>query len=128
VINDPAHALEEALKLAAQGIPVFPCKETKAPATFKGFHAATRAPAEVQRLWKRFPGPLIGVPTGEASGFDVLDIDSAKHSEAVVWWMSNRQRSRAPECTGREAGGCIYCSNTNHLLAPVTPDSVRASM
>ena len=26
-------------------------------------------------LWRRTPGPLVGVPTGAASGFDVLDID-----------------------------------------------------
>jgi hypothetical protein len=35
---------------------------------------------------------LIGVPTGKISNVDVLDLDSAKHPEAVNWWMSNRQR------------------------------------
>src|SRR6266487_2410651 len=87
MIPDPAHTLAEALKL---GMPCFPCKENKAPAPHRGFYAATKDPAELQRLWKQFPGPLIGVPTGTVSGLDVLDIDSSKHNEAVCWWMSNR--------------------------------------
>jgi hypothetical protein len=79
-----------AIDLAASGIPCFPCKENKTPATIRGFYAATTDAAEIKRLWKQFPGPLIGVPTGAVSGIDVLDIDSSKHNEAVCWWMSNR--------------------------------------
>jgi hypothetical protein len=43
-------------------------------------------------MWRQYPGGLIGVPTGETSDVDALDLDSAKHPEAVVLWMSNQNR------------------------------------
>src|SRR5262249_48674774 len=96
------HTLENALAIAAQGLPVFPvrlcpdacmrCRTCKAPATPNGFHDATSDAALVPELWSQYPGQLIGVPTGELSDVDVLDLDSAKHPEAVTWWMSNRRR------------------------------------
>lgn len=49
---------------------VFPCAPSKAPLTPHGFRDARPGPAEDH--W-----PLAGVPCGEATGFDVLDIDPA---------------------------------------------------
>ncbi len=57
------------------GLPVFPCLANKRPACPKGFKDATRDPARVRELFARYPGPLIGVPTGPASCVDVLDLD-----------------------------------------------------
>jgi len=63
----------------ACGLPVFPCRADKRPACPHGFQDA--APAgdarAIRALWRCFPGPLIGVPTGRASGLFVLDIDPA---------------------------------------------------
>src|SRR5271168_1150948 len=79
------------------GWPVFPCHEdTKAPVRPKsqggnGFKDATRDPAEIAELWRRWPGGLIGVATGEVSGIDVLDIDF-KHEIAVKWWTAASKR------------------------------------
>ncbi len=94
--------LESALDLASEGFPVFPvrlcqtaclkCNICKAPASPHGFHDATLDAERIQTLWKQHPGQLIGVPTGKISDVDVLDLDSAKHPEAVSWWMNNRQR------------------------------------
>jgi bifunctional DNA primase/polymerase-like protein len=91
--------LNAALNIAAQGFPVFPvrlCRDTcfkcdicKAPASPHGFRDATLDPEQIR---EQHPGQLIGVPTGEMSDVDVLDLDSAKHPEAIVWWMTNRQR------------------------------------
>lgn len=67
-------ALQAALDLAARGIPCFPCLESKAPACAGGFKAASTDPDTVRRLFAS-GAPLIGVPTGEASGLDVLDTD-----------------------------------------------------
>lgn len=66
--------LDNALALAKR-FPVFPCAADKKPTCPKGFHAATQSEDGVMFLWGKYPGPLIGVPTGEKSGFDVLDID-----------------------------------------------------
>jgi hypothetical protein len=80
-----ATAAGDALKLAANGLPVFPCLENKRPACPHGFKDATAKPAEVKQLWQRYPGVLVGVPTGEASGLFVLDLDTAKHPAADEW-------------------------------------------
>ena len=67
--------LDEALSLASSNIPCFPCLADKRPATPNGFYDATSNPAEVAELWHRYPGTLVGIPTGESTGLDVLDID-----------------------------------------------------
>lgn len=87
-------ALESALILADEGRPVFPCLQTKAPACPGGFKAATSHPSRIRQLWFHYPGPLVGVPTGAESGFDVLDLDP-KHNEAGAWW--ERNHTQIPE-------------------------------
>jgi hypothetical protein len=93
------NTLSAALDLAAH-YPVFPvrlcpdaclkCDVCKTPACSHGFKDASRDPDRVRELWSKYPGQLIGVPTGETSGFDVLDIDSKKHPEAIIWWFGHR--------------------------------------
>jgi len=83
--NPAAAALDEALRLAREGTPCFPCLADKRPACPTGFKAAIKDAPQLKQLWKRYPGTLVGVPTGEASGLFVLDIDSAKHPEADEW-------------------------------------------
>ena len=57
----------------------FPCGEDKKPRTKRGFKDA------VQNVWwPRFP--LVGVPTGNRNGFDVLDIDGR---EGRRWYFRN---------------------------------------
>ena len=55
--------------LAAQclsSLASFPCNEDKSPMTLHGFKDARHA---------EWQSPLVGVPTGEVNGFDVLDVD-----------------------------------------------------
>jgi hypothetical protein len=84
--------LDAALKLAADGMPVFPCLLDKRPATVHGFKNASVDSASVRELWHRYPAPLIGIPTGAASGFDILDLDFAKHPACKHWYDDNRYR------------------------------------
>ena len=77
--------LIKALELGAQGYPVFPVAASKRPTCPQGFKDAAIEPREIRRLWRDHPAPLIGVPTGEASGLFVLDIDSPRHIEAAEW-------------------------------------------
>lgn len=65
-----------ASQLAAAGVPVFPCVPgAKRPLTEHGFHDASTDPDQVQRWWGRWPEANIGVPTGQASGLVVVDVD-----------------------------------------------------
>jgi hypothetical protein len=94
-------ALSAALALAAHGFAVFPCLPTKAPACPHGHLDATNDPAGVRALWRRWPGPLIGTPTGDRNGFDVLDVDPRHGGDA--WHAAHR--SRLPPTRMHQTGG-----------------------
>ena len=62
--------------LAASGLPVFPCVPGgKRPLTPHGFHDASTDPRQVASWWRRWPTANIGLPTGSASGVEVVDVD-----------------------------------------------------
>jgi hypothetical protein len=84
-------ALNTVIELGSMGLACFPCMANKRPACKHGFHDAETDPSALRSLWARSPGELIGVSTGEASGFDVLDID-VKHQDALAWCAANRER------------------------------------
>jgi putative DNA primase/helicase len=73
-------ALEPALGYARRGWPVFPChwagEQRKRPLIERGLLGATRDEAQIRDWWGRWPNALIGIPTGRATGFVVLDVDT----------------------------------------------------
>jgi hypothetical protein len=101
--NDAGPALSAALDLALRGIVCFPCRADKAPACRSGFKAATSDPAALRDLWQRHPGPLIGVTTGEANGFDVLDVDPRHGGDA--WLAQHRDRLPITRTHATRSGG-----------------------
>jgi hypothetical protein len=61
---------------ASAGIPVFPCApHGKPPLTRRGFHDASTDELRITQWWDRWPEANIGIPTGAASGVDVVDVD-----------------------------------------------------
>jgi hypothetical protein len=82
--------LLKALALIEQGIPCFPCRDDKRPATPHGYKDATSDPQALRELWRCHPGPLIGVPTGEITGFNVLDID--RRHGGHLWFLEHSER------------------------------------
>lgn len=72
---------DAALEVAAKGLPVFPCRPDKTPATKNGLHDATTEPAKIRGMFTR-DSLLIGVATGAASGFTVLDEDPRSGGDA----------------------------------------------
>jgi bifunctional DNA primase/polymerase-like protein len=73
----------EALKLAREGIPIFPCGAGKRPLIQHGFKAASADPDQVHLWWTEYPEALIGVPAGEK--FVVVDLD-LQYTEALTWY------------------------------------------
>src|SRR5437763_14052211 len=77
--EDLVTPLEAGLGYAERRRPVFPCQwhveGRKRPLVEHGLKAATTDAAIITPWWMRWPDALIGVPTGEAVGYVVLDID-----------------------------------------------------
>jgi hypothetical protein len=57
----------------------------------------------VRDLFSRYPGELIGIPTGAVSGFDVLDLDPRHGSDA--WFHANRDRLPPTRTHSTQSGG-----------------------
>lgn len=89
-----------ALSYASAGIPVFPCRATdeatddydletgelitfkaKTPLLSNGFKGATKNMPLIGRMWAKFPGAMVGIPTGEQLGAWVLDVDVHKDED-----------------------------------------------
>jgi P4 family phage/plasmid primase-like protien len=67
--------LDAALEYVRHGFPVFPCKLDKSPLTEHGFKDRTLDTDLVREWWTRWPDASIGVPTGDSTGFIVVDED-----------------------------------------------------
>lgn len=75
-LSESPDLVTAAMTLATRDIPVFPCTPGgKQPLTTHGFHDASSDLPTVRNWWQRWPGANIGMPTGVASGVDVVDID-----------------------------------------------------
>lgn len=68
--------LHAALDYAAAGLPVLPC-DGKVPRNRGGLTNASADVDVVAEWWRRWPSANVGVVTGSASGFSVLDVDGA---------------------------------------------------
>jgi bifunctional DNA primase/polymerase-like protein/AAA domain-containing protein/primase-like protein len=105
--------LTAALALAAQGIPVFPCKNApgvegqhKRPLTRYGFKDATTKANQIRRWWgKECPNALIGVPTGSRTGINVLDLDVKKGKNGIAHVPNYKDLSN---CISRTGSGGIH--------------------
>lgn len=101
----PAEAVRLAKNLAKNcQFAVLPVRDDKAPACPRGFHAAANDPDAIEELWHRYPAPLIGIATGEASNLAVLDLDM-KHPEAIRWWRANEKRLPKTRAYRTRGGG-----------------------
>jgi len=93
--------------------PIFPCNPLdKRPLVENGFKAATTDPKQIAKWWRRWPNAMIGVPTGEVSGFFCVDQDRKEEGKDGVatwdaWTIEYREviltRAHTTPSTGRHA-------------------------
>lgn len=84
---------DAAQRYASLGVPVFPCVPgEKRPLVAHGFKDATVDPAQVGAWWRRWPEANIGIPTGPASGIEVVDVDvKGDEPRGPVLWQRATQ-------------------------------------
>ncbi|MGO3151931.1 MAG: bifunctional DNA primase/polymerase [Galactobacter sp.] len=115
---------EAAARFAAAGVPVFPCVPgEKRPLVARGFHDATADPGQVAGWWSRWPSANIGIPTGAASGVEVVDVDvHATGTGFPAFREAHRQ--------GHAAGWAALVRTPSgglHAYYPAHPDRAQSS-
>lgn len=95
------------------GWPVFPCRShaeehvdsatgeiitlgEKTPLTTNGFKAATKFARILDRWWTDWPDAAVGLPTGSATGFFVLDIDNKPGGANGFDWLDEMEAENGP--------------------------------
>ena len=106
-MNDKANLIARALEVAEE-YPVFPCNHNKVPIVSGGFKAATQDPDEVERLFSRPNAELIGVPTGNASGLAVIDVDVRDEKDGAKWVEKNSEMLGITRKVQTMSGGWHY--------------------
>ncbi|MDR0594006.1 MAG: bifunctional DNA primase/polymerase [Bifidobacteriaceae bacterium] len=104
--------------LAANGVPVFPCAEAgKSPLVKHGLLGATADATKVERWWSRWPMANIAMPTGPASGFDVVDVDVRESGSGY----ESFHRAATRLCAEDWAMRVLTPSGGMHFYYPITP-------
>jgi len=136
---------QSALWLAQEmRLPVFACGPDKRPVTQHGFQDATHDAVEIQRQFASPGAAMIGVPTGDTSGFFCLDLDVKNGGGGLEWLAANqhrlpdtrRHKTRSggvhllfamPQgriirnSAGRIAAGVDVRGNGGYIIAPPSP-------
>lgn len=86
------------------GLPVFPVKPDKSPYTSNGFKDASKDDGTICSWWGRCKDANIGIPTGEASGWLVLDIDPRHGGDASLTALIG-EHGDLPETLEARTGG-----------------------
>lgn len=121
--------VEAVLRLARE-YPVFPCRlhptqilwrgerkvvKAKSPLTPHGFQDASQDPDQIRAWWREHPDALVGVPTGPATGFLVVDYDEYKADAAAKDWIAENSVALC------ETRSHATLSGGRHYLFRVTP-------
>lgn len=79
-------------------------KQGKHPRTKAGFRGASKDPGRVTEWWKKWPDSNVGIATGLASGFDVLDVDPRHGGDDTLGELI-RRHGELPETVRVKTGG-----------------------
>ena len=113
-----------ARRYAEAGIPIFPCVAGgKRPLTKRGFHEASTELRQVERWWARWPRANVGMPTGHASGLEVVDVDV----HGAIRGFAAFELARREGLTDRWAAFVRTPSGGVHAYYPADPERAQPS-
>lgn len=109
--------LQAALDLAGDGLPVFPVNQVKRPLV-KWKAAATTDLVQIRRWWRKWPDAMPAIPTGEASGLAVLDLDrkDGKDGAATITALGFDPDTLSPVMVETPSGGAHLIFRHAHGL------------
>ena len=84
--------IARAAEFLAQQWPCFPCNAEKRPVTPRGLKDASQELHAVRSMFRSNGADMIGVPTGAASGFVVVDLDIKEGASGLEWLAANEHR------------------------------------
>ena len=116
-----------ALRLAAKGLAVFPCKpRAKIPLTAHGCLDATSDAEQITAWWGKCPTANVGVATGSKSGVWVLDVDG-EEGESSLRSLEAKHAPLPPtiEVITGNGGRHLYFRLPNFDGAPTIKNSVK---
>lgn len=115
---------EAAQHYAAHGVPVFPCLPGgKQPLTARGFRDASSDPHQIAAWWQWQPEANVALPTGPASGLEVVDVDVKGESpRGPESWA----RARSAGLLNGWTAQVVTPSGGLHLYFPVAPQEQRS--
>ena len=87
------------------GVPVFPCFGKIPSAGLKWKEAASQYPDDIRLMFARSDATHIGMPTGQASGLVVVDIDVKDGAQGGAWFDANAQAIPATLMAETQSGG-----------------------
>jgi len=117
--------IDTAMRLADNGVPVFPVGAQKTPVWAKGespngkdgFHMATMDADDVDELFRHKSTTGIGMPTGAISGVTVIDVDCGKfkrnRDDALAWLEEHRDKLIGTSVVRTASGGYHYYCKYN---------------
>jgi hypothetical protein len=118
-IQKPTLLHSAALQLIQRGVAVFPCQPRgKNPACQRGVHEATIVADRINSWWGGCPDANIGIATGNASGFFVLDIDG-EEGEASLRELEKKYNEPLPPTVESITG-----NDGRHLYFRLGPDPI----
>jgi len=104
--------LRPALAYARKGVPVFPCNPaTKSPLTVNGFHDATTVVEQIKIWWERWPEAMIGMPTGDISGFSAIDIGLEALPSTLQRYIVDHRHGAAKQRTPKGGYHLVYLNS-----------------
>ncbi len=121
-----SNTLDLALTLHSETAwPVFFCNDAKRPTCPRGFHDAAHDPDSIRELWRKHPGPLIAIPTGEPSGLAVLDIDATKHPDSAAWFWEHAEKLKTLTYETRSGGWHCYFQHRPGLTCTTALNGIK---